>query len=177
LSRGDPFANSEELLRRVYAYVAYRVGNAADAEDITSEAFERALRYRDSYDERRGDAVGWLLGIARNCMYDVRLRTRPHAEGEEAGTFDLEEHVVTRISLAQALATLSDRDRDLIALRYGGDLKPREIASLLDQRVNAVEVALTRARTRLAAALSEAESPPTERSTPLPVYDIRDQAL
>ena len=48
--RRDPLANPEPLIRRVYSYVAYRVGDGPDAEDLTSETFERALRYRKSYD-------------------------------------------------------------------------------------------------------------------------------
>jgi hypothetical protein len=82
----DPLANPEPLLRRVYAYVAYRVGDRADAEDITSETFERALRYRDRYDERRGEPIAWLLGIARNCVYDAQLRPRAEAPGEPEPT-------------------------------------------------------------------------------------------
>src|ERR1700704_3029027 len=64
----DPLANPEQLIRRVYAYVAYRIGDGHDAEDITSEAFARALRYRDSFDEAKGDAVSWMIGIARRCI-------------------------------------------------------------------------------------------------------------
>ena len=63
--RRDPLANPEPLIRRVYAYVAYRVGDGPDAEDLTSETFERALRYRKSYDPRKGEPVAWLLGIAK----------------------------------------------------------------------------------------------------------------
>jgi DNA-directed RNA polymerase specialized sigma24 family protein len=48
--------------------------------------------------------------------------------------------------IEQALATLSDTDRELLALRYSADLRAREIAQLFDQRTNAVEVALTRPR-------------------------------
>ena len=55
--RRDPLANPERLIRSVYAYVAYRVGPGPDAEDITSETFERALRYRDSYDPSRGEPL------------------------------------------------------------------------------------------------------------------------
>jgi DNA-directed RNA polymerase specialized sigma24 family protein len=51
----DPLADVERLIRRVYGYVAYRIGDGPDAEDVTSETFERALRYRSSYDPRRGD--------------------------------------------------------------------------------------------------------------------------
>ena len=38
----DPLADPEPLIRRVYAYVAYRIGDGPDAEDVTSEVFERA---------------------------------------------------------------------------------------------------------------------------------------
>ena len=58
----------------------------------------------------------------------------------------------------EALATLSAQDRELIALRYGSDLSPREIAKLLDRRRNAIDVALSRARGRLAVALEAASS-------------------
>jgi capsular polysaccharide biosynthesis protein len=57
-----------------YAYVAYRVGDGPNAEDVTSETFERALRYRDSYDSRRGDPAAWLIGIARRCIADGTMR-------------------------------------------------------------------------------------------------------
>jgi RNA polymerase sigma factor (sigma-70 family) len=151
----DPLANPEPLLRRVFAYVSYRTVSRADAEDITSETFERALRYRDRYDERRGEPVAWLLGIARNCLYDARIRPRADAPSEPEPTrAGIDAEVVDRLALNEAFASLSADDQELLALRYGADLKVREIASLLDRRTNAVEVALSRARNRLAAALA-----------------------
>src|SRR5581483_10179562 len=96
----DPFANPEPLLRRVFAYVAYRVGNRSEAEDITSETFERALRYRDRYDERRGEPIAWLLGIARNCVYDAQLRPRAEALVEAEPTRPgVDAEVVGRLAL------------------------------------------------------------------------------
>lgn len=172
----DPLANPEQLLRRVYAYVSYRVGDRTEAEDITSETFERALRYRDSFDARKGDPVGWLLGIARNCVYDAMLRPRTISlERDEVGETGLEERVVGRLSLRQALATLADRDRELLALRYGADLKTREIGELLELRTNAVEVALSRARARLAAALEHQEPRKSDGSETL--VDAPDTAV
>ena len=56
--RVDPLANPEPLIRRVYSYVAYRVGDGPDAEDITSETFERAVRYKKTFDQRKGEPVG-----------------------------------------------------------------------------------------------------------------------
>ena len=70
----DPLADPAPLIRRVYAYVAYRMGDGPEAEDVTSETFERALRYRDSYDHRRGEPVAWLIGIARRCVDEARVR-------------------------------------------------------------------------------------------------------
>src|SRR5262249_52978238 len=64
----DPLARPEMLVRRVYAYVAYRLGPGPDAEDVTNDVFERALRYRDSYDRTRSEPVSWLVGIARRCI-------------------------------------------------------------------------------------------------------------
>jgi RNA polymerase sigma-70 factor, ECF subfamily len=174
---GDPFANPEALLRRVYAYVSYRVDNRSDAEDITSETFERALRYRDSFDDRRGDPVGWLLGIARNCIYDAKMRPRPlRAEPDDLADDGLEPEVVAKLVIAEALASLSEGDRELLALRYGAGLRPREIAGMLERRTNAVEVALSRAKARFAAALDSAEEP---RAAPEPssLRDIADSAL
>lgn len=159
MARGDPLANPEPLLRRVYAYVAYRVADRSEAEDITSETFERAIRYRDRYDERRGDPIAWLLGIARNCIYDAQLKRRPDPSPErEQARPGIDAEVVARVSLEQALGTLSPDDRELLALRYGADLPLRAIGTLLDRRTNTVEVALSRARTRLAAAIEEVEN-------------------
>jgi RNA polymerase sigma factor (sigma-70 family) len=120
--------------------------------------------------------VGWLLGIARNCVYDAMLRPRTITlERDEVGDTGLEERVVSRLSLRQAVATLADRDRELLALRYGADLKPREIGELLELRTNAVEVALSRARARLAAALEHQEPKESDGSETL--VDAPDRRL
>jgi RNA polymerase sigma-70 factor, ECF subfamily len=148
--RRDPLANPEPLIRRVYAYVAYRVGDGPDAEDLTSETFERALRYRKSYDPRKGEPVAWLLGIARRCIDGRGPRTEFATEDADVAIpSDLEEETVRRLTVARAVGTLDERDRELIALRYGADLTARQIAELLGARTNAIEVALHRALGRL----------------------------
>jgi RNA polymerase sigma-70 factor (ECF subfamily) len=154
--RRDPLANPEELIRRVYAYVAYRIGEGPDAEDVTSEAFARALRYRDSFDQRRGDPTAWLIGIARRCIaahFGDRVEVASELV-EGASTGDLADDAIERIELRRVLASLDDRDRELVALRYGADLSARQIAELLELRVNTVEVALHRALRRLRAGLA-----------------------
>jgi RNA polymerase sigma-70 factor, ECF subfamily len=146
----DPFASPEPLIRRVYAYVAYRLGDGPAAEDVTSQTFERALRYRESFDGRRGDVVGWLIGIARRCIVDAAPTEVPIAAvPETTSTGDLEADAIRRLDLTAALARLDERDRELLALRYGADLTARQIGEVLGLRTNSVEVALHRALARL----------------------------
>jgi RNA polymerase sigma-70 factor, ECF subfamily len=157
--RRDPLANPEPLIRRVYAYVAYRVGDGPDAEDLTSETFERALRYRKSYDPKKGEPVAWLLGIAKRCVDGRGPRMEFASESpEESTASDLEEETVRRLTVARAVGGLEERDRELIALRYGADLTARQIAELLGARTNAIEVALHRALGRLRATFEEDDS-------------------
>jgi RNA polymerase sigma factor (sigma-70 family) len=152
----DPLADPEPLIRRVYAYVAYRIGGGSDAEDVTSEVFERALRYRDSYDPSKGDPAAWLIGIARRRLDIRRPRLETAApEADPAAPGDLEEEAVRRLTLTSAVAKLDARERELIALRYGADLTARQIGEVIGERTNTVEVALHRALGRLRSYLEE----------------------
>jgi RNA polymerase sigma factor (sigma-70 family) len=164
----DPFANPEPLIRRVYAYAAYRLGDGADAEDATSDAFERALRYRDSYDRDKGEPVAWLIGIARRCVDQILADRLPVGEPPDVeAPINLEEETVSRLELARALTALSEHDRELVALRYGADLSARQIAELLEARTNTIEVSLHRALSRLRRQLAREQSDPS----PTPAAD------
>ena len=165
----DPLENPQPLIERVYSYVAYRVGDGVHAEDITSEVFERALRYRKRYDERRGSPISWLIGIARRVIAD-------HAAGAATPTSELpdvidasafEDVLATRLELRAAVAALPERDRELIALRFGADLTSKQIARIVGLRTNTVEVTLHRAlaglRRTIEATRQEAEGSPLHR--------------
>jgi RNA polymerase sigma-70 factor, ECF subfamily len=161
MRRHDPFVDVRPLIERVYAYIAYRIGDGPDAEDLTNETFERALRYRESYDASRGEPLSWLIGIARRCIAGagnpepVPVETVPE---QEAGV-DLEAQTVRRMSVAGAITRLEGRDRELVALRYGADLSARQIAELLEMSPGAVDVALHRALERLRSLLDPPEFP------------------
>ena len=158
----DPLANPDALIRRVYAYAAYRLGHGPDAEDVTSEVFERALRYREGYDRSKGEPVGWLLGIARRCTsaaLAARAAEHPAAElSHETDGRTVEEESIRRLTLAAAVAQLGERDQELISLRYGADLTAAQIARILELETNAVEVALHRALGRLRSILENEET-------------------
>src|SRR6476646_46513 len=147
----NPLEHPERLSQSVYAHVAYRIGPGPDAEDATSEVFARAVTYRSSYDEGKGTPVAWLTGIARRVLAEQAAErgrvVAAVAEVEAPGAF--EEDSVNRLTLEGAIAALGERDRELIALRYGADLTAAEIGTLLDLNRNAVNVALHRALRRL----------------------------
>jgi RNA polymerase sigma-70 factor (ECF subfamily) len=153
----DPLANPERLVPRIYAYAAYRLGDGPDAEDATSETFERALRYRESFDRRKGEPVAWLIGIARRVVGDElsRRSRESFATAPEIATHDPATDALDRLELSRALAKLDDRARELVALRYGADLATRQIAELLGLRANTAAVALHRALEQLRRDLEE----------------------
>jgi RNA polymerase sigma factor (sigma-70 family) len=163
--RRDPLSDLEPLIKRVYAYVAYRVGDGVDAEDITSATFERALRYRASFDERRGAPIAWLIGIARReiSVHFAGVTGASDDVADVAAPGDLAADTAARLDLHGAVRSLEGRDRELIALRYGADLTAPQIAELLELKTNAVEVALHRALRRLREAMTSASAPSRPR--------------
>lgn len=143
-----------EQVWRVYGFVAYRVGDRESAEDLTQATFERALRAWSRFDPRRGSERTWLLAIARNLLIDYRRRDR------SARLQELDEQALPAIAgpedrllgspeLADALAELSDRDREVLAMRFGGDLTGPEIAALLGLSLANVQQILSRSLRKL----------------------------
>ncbi len=127
-------------LPRVYNFFRYRLGETAEAQDLTSITFEKAWRARARYRRDLGAFTTWLFTIARNVALDhyrsERVR-RIHGPVEEAEHVSApgtpEQDAVLRSDvehLLYLLEELPERERDLIALRYGGDLTNREVARL-----------------------------------------------
>jgi RNA polymerase sigma-70 factor (ECF subfamily) len=124
----------------VYAYVLTLLRDRAAAEDVTALAFERAYRRRRTFDRHRGEERGWLFGIARNAALDELRRRRrtaslvvdPADVSEDALVDDGDEDmVVRRATVREALAALSPRDRELIALKFHAGLTNSELAAVL----------------------------------------------
>jgi RNA polymerase sigma-70 factor (ECF subfamily) len=124
----------------VYAYVLTLLRDRPAAEDATAVAFERAYRKRRTFDRRRGDERGWLFGIARNAALDELRRRRrtatllvePQDISEDALVDDSDEdHAVRRAAVREALAALTPRERELIALKFHAGLTNAELASVL----------------------------------------------
>jgi RNA polymerase sigma-70 factor (ECF subfamily) len=145
----------------VYGFLAYRLGNRTDAEDLTQQTFERALKAAHRFDDRKASAKTWLLVIANNLLIDhYRLasnaREIPTEEVEPIGSFAGPEHDLGLApELEEALADLGPREREVIALRFGGDLQGKEIADLLGLTLANVQQILSRSLRKLRTQLDQ----------------------
>jgi RNA polymerase sigma factor (sigma-70 family) len=141
----------------LFAFLAYRTGDRALAEDLLADAFERALR--GSYNRRKGPAKTWLYAIALNVLRDHVRRSaaegrayeRVGAGSEFADPFAGVEH---RDELTRGLATLSGEEREAISLRFGAGLTVPEMATVLEQPLTTVEGRVYRALRKLREALA-----------------------
>lgn len=147
----------------VYGFFGYRVGSRADAEDLTQLTFERALRAWSRFDPNRASARTWLMSIAGNLLIDHYRRDRStrqepiedHLSRRELITEDAE--VGLSPDLAAALEQLGERERELIALRFGGELTGPEIAELTGMSLANVQQILSRALRKVRAKLEDGE--------------------
>ncbi len=156
----------DEHIWDVYGFFGYRVGSREIAEDLTQMTFERALRAWNRFDPARASAKTWLLAIARNLLIDHYRQDRSHLHEElgeeqtkaELGSLQpLDQSLGLAPELAEALATLSTRERELLALRFGGDLTGPEIAEVTGLSLANVQQILSRSLRRLRSQL-EAEA-------------------
>jgi RNA polymerase sigma-70 factor, ECF subfamily len=147
----------------VYAYVAGILRDPSAAEEVTATAFERAFRRRRRFDPRRGTPRAWLFGIARNAALDEMRRRRRQAElvrepEDQAARIgaDEAETGIRRAALADALARLNPRERELVSLKFFAGLSNTEIASVLGVSESNAGTRLHRVVTKLREACDEA---------------------
>ena len=125
-----------EEMPRVFNYFRYRGFERATAEDLTSTTFEKAWRARDRYRKDRAAISTWLLAIARNAATDHLRHARHVVALEESLLCD--EQTPEKAALRQdsnrrlreLLAALPERERELLALKYGAGATNRAIATI-----------------------------------------------
>lgn len=156
----DDFAHVySQYVSDVYGFFGYRVAARHEADDLTQLTFEHALRAWEDYDPRLASPRTWLLAIARNLLVDhyrrgaTRPRTVPEAEASSAVEPGADPSESSRLGvspgLENALSVLGDRDRELIALRFGGDMSGPEIAAMTGLTLANVQQILSRSLRRL----------------------------
>ena len=155
--QGDPARFVEiydRYFHRVWAYVIRRTGNHADAEDVTSEVFRKALEHLPRYQSRGTPFVAWLLRIAANALATRWQRaTREASEPSEyfAEIAETNGELERRAMLFELVARLPHVQRMVIELRFVEGLSLAEVAARLGKSEGAVKQLQRRAIEQLKA--------------------------
>lgn len=144
---------------RVYKYICYRINNHYDAEEICSHVFEAVISKYNSYSPQKSNFEVWLFAIARNAVTDYFRSQKKRITFSLDSILDMilprpspEEIVILEDSneiLYKALAKLSDKERNIIGMKYAAGLKNAEIADLLGVSSSNIGVVLYRCLKKL----------------------------
>ena len=131
----------ERHFHRVYAYVIRRTGSRDDAEDVTSEVFERALVNLAKFEWRGVPLVAWLFRIAANALADRRRQRERDSSEPPPDVPDEHESagIERRAMLFQLVDRLPEVQRQVIEMRFVDGRSIREIAAALTRSEGAVK--------------------------------------
>lgn len=164
----DAFARLyERHFAPVYAYLRYRTGDRATADDLTAATFTNALDHLDSFAPDRASFAVWIFGIARNQLRDHRRRRarwrwlplewigdRP---SRGPATDCAIESAQRRDVVLAAMKRLRARDREILGLKFGGECTNREISVITGLSEGNVGVIIHRALKQLRRELAREE--------------------
>ena len=149
----------ERNFHQVYAYVACRVHDRSETQDLTAHVFQQALANIGKFKWRGAPFITWLYRIAANAIADhARKKSRELAETELTTNTSVNpdlEQVERRARLFHAVETLPEDQRKVILLRFGEEKSIREIAVSLNRSEGAVKQLQFRGLENLRARLRE----------------------
>lgn len=168
--RGDSSAFAalvRGLQRPVFGLCLRLLRSEAEATEVAQETFLRAYQHLERFDDARPFDL-WVLTIARNLCLDILRRRQkvqtedvePHAPmlaSQEPNSEELAMDRQQRRSLEDAMATLSDDDREVLALYYVQKRTTKEIAVIMGVAPGTIMARLFRAREKLRTRMTQAE--------------------
>lgn len=152
--RHDPKAFAtlyDRYVSKIYHYIYYKVGNVAEAEDLTAQVFLRAWEAIGSYEWREHPFSAWLFRIARNLVVDYHRARRdmiPLDEPEDRvpswavsetppAEVVLQDYLTVE-QLRKALTQLTDEQQEVIILRFLEGYSTAEVAAIMGKRAGAI---------------------------------------
>ena len=149
----------EQNFHAVYAYIARRIHDRFEAQDLTAHVFQQALANIGKFKWRGAPFVTWLYRIAANAIADqARRKSREVTETDLTANTSVDpdlEQVERRAQLFRAVETLPEDQRKVILLRFGEEQSIREIAISLNRSEGAVKQLQFRGLENLRARLRE----------------------
>ena len=137
----------ETHVQRVYRYLLSRLGQPADAEDVTAEVFIRAMKALPSYKARGTPLMAWLYRIAHNQAVNyLKKRARRREKGLEdvaaPSSDDPEREALNKASFAEAeraMEGLTPLQQQVLSLRFAGEQSIAETATIMKRSQGAVK--------------------------------------
>ena len=131
----------ENNFNRVYAFLAYRVRDRDEAQDLTAEVFHQALAGIQRFEWRGVPFAAWLLGIASKVLADrwQRLGKRQEVPSDEIEEAGIDAAIEQRAMLYQLVDALPTDQRQVIIRRFVDQRSVREIAQELGRSEGAVK--------------------------------------
>jgi len=138
----------ERYLKKIYTYIYYRVGNHADAEDLTSRVFQKAFVHLPGYEHQGLPFSAWLYRIAHNIVanwYRDQGRRKlvgldeatRHSTEEEPGS--AAERSADRDMLMKLIRQLSADKQQVLILKFAEEYSNMEIGEILGKSEGAVK--------------------------------------
>ncbi|HSD46338.1 MAG TPA: RNA polymerase sigma factor [Pyrinomonadaceae bacterium] len=133
----------EQNFHRVYAYIALRVRDRAETQDLTAHVFHQALANLGKFKWKGSPFAAWLYRIAANAIVDQAKRKQREAsdqppDAELSSAVDLED-IERRARLFSAVDKLPADQRTVIVMRFADEKSIREIAETLGRSEGAVK--------------------------------------
>ena len=137
----------ETHFNKIYRYVILRIGNKAEAEDMTQQVFVKAFESIPSFRWKGIPFSAWLFRIAHNSVVDyIRwVKKRPTVPFEEAlmgSDSDPQQEVERQLDIERLISAtrrLTEAQREVISLRFAGGLSVAEVARSMGRSQGAVK--------------------------------------
>ena len=149
----------ETYYKRVYNFIYYRVNCHYTSEDLTSQVFEKIMINIETYSKTKSSFEVWLFAISRNVVNDYfrslkkyktfSLEVIKEFVSRKQTPEDIVEIAETNYELLKALRVLNERERNIVALKFGAELRNKEIATILNLTETNVGVMLHRIMKKL----------------------------
>ena len=148
------------LFKPILAYIASRVSSLQTAHELTADTWQQVWTHREQFDPSRGNEQQWVFTIARNQVnkhlrfwqfkrfFSLTEQEEGVASHEKTPLEQLTQQEKQSILLA-AFATLSGRERDLLALKFQSALNNRQIAQMTGLSESNVGTIVNRALNKL----------------------------
>ena len=142
---------------RVYRHLYYRVGNVADAEDLTQQVFLKAWQAIDRYKKTASPFVAWLMTISHNLVVDfyrtkkdkAYLKAEVTANDLASSPERIAEARYVQQQLRRVILQLPGEQQQVVLLRFVEGFRYAEIAAVLGKSEGAIRVILHRALVKL----------------------------